>query len=232
MELGGCGSWFVFEDKECVLRKILSFFIFLFISFFILQSLAAEVDLSKTNPPTLELKEINGFLVPFQNGIPYPEGQPQSSYLRINLSGIWKANRQNLNHKLTLAERTPLTLKLIEEEGKGRHSLDFDDTFWVEKQIPSPENNPPDRYQDGVWYRRQFFVPKDYKGKFMRLHFEGANYFTDVWINDRWVGAHEGGYTPFVFDISDYLSFGQNNLMAVRIDNIPWLPRAINHLRR
>lgn len=54
--------------------------------------------------------------------------------------------------------------------------------------------------------------------------FEAANYFTDVWINGRWVGCHEGRYTPFAFDATPYLNYGKENTIAVRVDNIPWLP--------
>ncbi|MDP3786794.1 MAG: glycoside hydrolase family 2 TIM barrel-domain containing protein [Candidatus Omnitrophota bacterium] len=187
-----------------------------------LLSLAVDIG-AETQPPTFELKQIDGIYVPFQNGIPYSSAERQErDYLDLN--GTWKSQRQSVDHKLTLANRTPEIIKLIEEEAAGRHKIEYNDTGWKDKTIPGVENPAPDRYQDGVWYRRRFSVPVGAEGKYIRLVFEAANYFTDVWINGKWIGCHEGGYTPFAFDISGYVDYGKDNVIAVRVDNIPWLP--------
>ena len=39
-------------------------------------------------------------------------------------------------------------------------------------------------------------------GKFLKLMFYAVNYVADVWLNDVYLGYHEGGYTPFAFDVS------------------------------
>ncbi|MFH1779508.1 MAG: glycoside hydrolase family 2 TIM barrel-domain containing protein, partial [Candidatus Omnitrophota bacterium] len=176
-----------------------------------------------TQPPTFELKKVDEIYVPFQNGIPYPSWDTQDREY-VNLNGTWKSQRQSVNHKLTLAKRTPEIIKLVEEEGGGRHTSEYDDSQWTDKIIPGVENPTPDRYQDGVWYRRRFFVPNEALGKYIKLMFESANYFTDVWINGRWIGCHEGGFTSFVFDVSQHINYGKENVIAVRVDNIPWLP--------
>ncbi|MDD5072325.1 MAG: glycoside hydrolase family 2 TIM barrel-domain containing protein [Candidatus Omnitrophica bacterium] len=174
-------------------------------------------------PPTFEVKEIDGLYLPFQNGIPFPSWERQDRPY-IELDGSWRSERQGVDHKLTLYKRTPETLKLLEEESTGRYKADYDDSAWKEKSVPGVEDPAPDRYMDGAWYRRHFTVPADASGKYVKLMFEAANYFTDVWINGKWIGCHEGGYTPFAFDISQYLNYGQDNVIAVRVDNIPWLP--------
>ena len=187
-----------------------------------LLSLAVDIG-AETQPPTFEVRQIDGIYVPFQNGIPYSSAEKQErEYLDLN--GLWKSQRQSLDHKLTLEKRTPEVIKLVEEEGGGRHKAGYDDSGWKDKAIPGVENPAPDRYQDGAWYRSRFSVPAVAEGKYIRLVFEAATYFTDVWINGKWIGCHEGGYTPFTFDISGYVDYGKDNVIAVRVDNIPWLP--------
>ncbi len=176
-----------------------------------------------TQPPTFEVKEIDGLNVPFQNGTPFPSWERQERPY-IELGGAWRSERQGVDHKLTLYKRTPETLILLENEGAGRHKADYDDSTWHDKSVPGIEDPAPDRYMDGAWYRRHFTVPADAAGKYVKLMFEAANYFTDVWINGKWIGCHEGGYTPFAFDVSQCLNYGQDNVIAVRVDNIPWLP--------
>jgi beta-galactosidase len=75
-------------------------------------------------------------------------------------------------------------------------------------------------YHRGIgWYQRQLFVEKVKEGKSVRLFFEGACIKTTLFVNGRQVGIHQGGYTGFVFDITPYLKFGQNNLIQVQVDN-------------
>lgn len=188
-----------------------------------LLSFAVNLKAAETQPPTFEIRQIDGIYVPFQNGIPYPSPEKQErEYLDLN--GVWKSQRQNVDHKLTLTKRTPEAVELVEIEGGGRHRAGYDDNVWKDKAIPGVENPAPDRYQDGAWYRRRFSVPAGARGKYVKLVFGAANYFADVWINGKWIGCHEGGYAPFAFDIGDCVEYGKDNVIAVRVDNIPWLP--------
>ena len=57
-------------------------------------------------------------------------------------------------------------------------------------------------------------------GKRIFLHFEGVNQVADVFVNNAFVGRHEGGYTAFTFDITKYVKFGAaENVVAVQVDN-------------
>jgi len=214
-----------------VLKRIFSYCVLaVFLSLCtILSAGTAEVKPAenKTQPPTFEVKEIDGLYVPFQNGIPFPSWEKQER-VYIDLNGAWKVERKSVDHKLTLYKRTPENIKLLEQEGADRYTAGYNDGGWKQRQIPGVENPAPDRYMDGVWYRRHFTIPSDAAGKYVKLMFEAANYFTDVWINGKWVGCHEGGYTPFAFDVSQYLNYGKDNVIAVRVDNIPWLPNGDN----
>lgn len=75
-------------------------------------------------------------------------------------------------------------------------------------------------YTGTAWYRKSFSW-KPEQGKRVILHFDAAYYFTQVWLNGHSVGSHEGGYTPFHFDITDQLREG-DNLLAVSVSNDTW----------
>jgi beta-galactosidase len=75
-------------------------------------------------------------------------------------------------------------------------------------------------YQGVCWYHKKFLIPESFRGRVIYLEFEGAMQSADVWLNDRPVGAHACGYTPFVIDISPWAHFGaKENLLSVRLDN-------------
>ncbi len=75
-------------------------------------------------------------------------------------------------------------------------------------------------YTGTVWYRKSFpWQPQ--AGKRVILHFDAAYYVSDVWLNNQKVGTHEGGYTPFHFDITDFLKSG-DNVLAISINNDTW----------
>ncbi len=80
-------------------------------------------------------------------------------------------------------------------------------------------------YTGTAWYRKPFSW-KTTSGKRIILHFDAAYYKTTIWLNDRKVGEHEGGYTPFHFDITDFLQDGEN-LLAVSVNNDTWQPGSI-----
>jgi len=65
-----------------------------------------------------------------------------------------------------------------------------------------------------VWYRRTFTLPETWAGRRVLIHFEACDYRTTVWLNGRRVGEHEGGYTPFSFDLTESLVPGENVLVV------------------
>ena len=56
-----------------------------------------------------------------------------------------------------------------------------------------------------LWYKRSFTVPANFKNKNILLHFGAVDWQTDVYINGKHAGTHQGGYDPFSFDISSLL---------------------------
>ncbi len=75
-------------------------------------------------------------------------------------------------------------------------------------------------YTGTAWYRKHFnWVPE--KGKRVLLNFDAVFYKADIWMNGKKVGAHEGGYTPFHFDVTGFLKNGEN-LLVVSVSNNTW----------
>jgi len=72
---------------------------------------------------------------------------------------------------------------------------------------------------NAVWYRRKFTIPENWKQNRTLLHFEAVDYYSEVWINGKFAGSHTGGYTPFSFDITDYLTDGENTIVVYAEDD-------------
>jgi beta-galactosidase len=68
------------------------------------------------------------------------------------------------------------------------------------------------------WYRRVFDIPATDQGKRMVVAFDGAFRDALVFVNGCLVGRNESGYNSFCFDITDFLSYGAKNCIAVRVD--------------
>jgi len=185
--------------------------------------------------PTLtfrdELIEGGGTIpVAWQSGLPVPSFDPQNRE-RVDLGGAWKKQRVDLNTSLSLTARNCTGIGLLEEESEGRQLSDYNDSSWQNKMLPMVENEMPElagdpegpeMYEGGVWYRRHVNIPDTWVDQNITLNFLGANYIVDVWVNGQWVGYHEGGYTPFLLDVSKAINPGQDNVIAIRVDNPPW----------
>lgn len=70
-----------------------------------------------------------------------------------------------------------------------------------------------------AWYRRGFFVPKEWDGKRLWLRFGGIAIESDVWLNSIHIASCTGGYTPQSVEITDFVRYGGGNVLAVRADN-------------
>lgn len=83
-----------------------------------------------------------------------------------------------------------------------------------------PLSNFDDKdYQKITWYRKEVSLPSSYAGKRIFLEFDGVMLVATVYVNGKKVGEHKGGFTPFRFDITDKVGFGQRNTIAVKVDS-------------
>ena len=69
------------------------------------------------------------------------------------------------------------------------------------------------------WYARRFDVPKDDLGRRLSMESDGVFRNSQVWLNGYYLGRSESGYSPFEFDITDYLNYGGSNRLVVRVEH-------------
>jgi beta-glucuronidase len=95
---------------------------------------------------------------------------------------------------------------------------DFDSS--VTLNVPGDWNTQSDQlffYEGTVWYKTSF----DYQRKPNRrvfVYFGAANYVADVYLNGEKLGQHEGGFTPFNFEITKLVRDAAN-FLVVKVDN-------------
>ncbi len=68
------------------------------------------------------------------------------------------------------------------------------------------------------WYRRKFFIPESDLGRRISIEFDGVHRNSMLWINGFYIGEEHSGYSSFQYDITDYLNYGGDNVIAVRVD--------------
>ncbi|MGQ1910330.1 glycoside hydrolase family 2 protein [Marinifilum sp. RC60d5] len=141
-----------------------------------------------------------------------PYGYPDSNRSKICINTGWKFHLGNADGKYFEAT--------------------FDDESWEMVSVPhtlKPTSLTLDFCKDGKdqptfqrnvgWYRKSLSVTKD-PNKKVFLEFEGAHQVTDLWVNGKHVGQFAvTGYSPFHFDISDFVNRGANNQITLMVDN-------------
>lgn len=78
------------------------------------------------------------------------------------------------------------------------------------------------------WYRKHFTVPASDRGRQLYLDIDGAMSYATVWLNGRFVGGWPYGYASFRLDLTPFVQYGAENVVAIRLDNPPdssrWYP--------
>jgi len=78
------------------------------------------------------------------------------------------------------------------------------------------------------WYRKHLAIPTIDEGKKIYLDVDGAMAYATVWLNGHCVGGWPYGYASWRVDLTPYIQFGEDNVVAIRLDNPPassrWYP--------
>ncbi|MDN3580355.1 glycoside hydrolase family 2 TIM barrel-domain containing protein [Mucilaginibacter flavus] len=111
-------------------------------------------------------------------------------------------------------------------------SIGFDDSGWRNLDLPhdwsvegkiSPKNSTGGAggyFPAGIgWYRKTFTVPREWKDKNVAVYFEGVYMNSEVFINGKSLGVRPYGYSSFSYNLSPFLDFNKENVIAVRVDN-------------
>ncbi len=94
---------------------------------------------------------------------------------------------------------------------------------WEKVSLPHTARLEPlivnDQWQGICWYRKDFVLPENVKGKNLFLRFEGAMNVAEVWVNGVKKIIHLGGYLPFMVDFTKEAKAGKHNQVIVKLDN-------------
>ena len=109
---------------------------------------------------------------------------------------------------------------------------DFQDKTWRKLQLPHDWSieGPFDKdikngrrcafLPGGIgWYRKNFTVPQELEGKKISIQFDGIYFQSDVYLNGHHIGFQPYGYVSFAYDLTPYLNYEGDNVLAVRVDH-------------
>ena len=128
----------------------------------------------------------------------------------ISLNGAWQA--------IVDPYETGLNARFyLNTKPKDKHELveyDFDKSDVL--QVPGDWNSQKKElyfYEGPVWYKKSFsYHRREHTRVF--VYFGSANYFTRVYLNGQALGEHEGGFTPFNFEVTNQIREGENFVVA------------------
>ena len=141
--------------------------------------------------------------------IPLPE-HPRPDFERadwVNLNGVWqfRFDKENAGETGNWASKSAA-------EFPERITVPFS---WGSK-LSGLENKA-----DIGWYRRAVKIPEAWKGKRVFLVVGASDWITKGWIDGQPVGEHQGGYTPFEFELTSQVKWGEEQQVVLRVDDTP-----------
>ncbi|MEC3908249.1 glycoside hydrolase family 2 TIM barrel-domain containing protein [Tamlana sp. 2201CG12-4] len=103
------------------------------------------------------------------------------------------------------------------------YSKEINDSNWEDVSLPHTANVEPlitgQQWQGVCWYRKKFTLPKKFKDKHLALYFEGAMHTAEVWVNEKKVKKHKGGYLPFYIELTNDIYFDKENIITIKLSN-------------
>lgn len=153
------------------------------------------------------LSPIYLFLPPFLSLLPIP------TYLNLD-----KLHHEPIHNRSINIYRDTFWL----DDPNWDFRVDFEPTWHSGIPVPSCWNfiSGLEYYEGVAHYRRIFNLTKNWTGKEIFLHFRAVNYYCEVTLNGKYLGSHEGGYTPFKFNVTGLLNFLNWNTVMVKVSNI------------
>ncbi len=138
--------------------------------------------------------------------IPLPE-HPRPDLMREqwqNLNGAWKFEFDK------------------ENAGLSKNWQNGNTKFSKTINVPFPWGSALSAIKDEAdiaWYSKEITVDNAWKEKKTFLVIGASDWETTVWIDGKILGKHEGGYTPFDFDLTAHIKYGQKQTIVVRVDD-------------
>ena len=141
---------------------------------------------------------------------------------KISLNGEWNyiVDVQEEGYYDYRMNPTPWGFFLNQKPQHPEDLIEYDFDKAATMQIPSDWNTKDERlffYEGTVWFKKSFNYNKK-AGKRAFLYFGAVNYESIVYLNGKRLGRHEGGFTPFNFDVTDVINNG-DNFVIIKVDN-------------
>jgi len=140
--------------------------------------------------------------------IPLPE-HPRPDFERaewLNLNGTWQFRFDKENAG--------------EGAGWSAGKTDFPERITVPFPWGSKLSGLENKADLG-WYQRAVKVPEAWRGKRVFLVVGACDWLTKGWFDGQALGQHQGGYTPFEFELTPHVKWGQDQQVVVRVDDTP-----------
>jgi hypothetical protein len=137
--------------------------------------------------------------------IPLPE-HPRPDFERkawVNLNGSWKFRFDKENSGLSAGW----------SRGEG---------FQQNIIVPFPWGSALSQVKDEApiaWYARQITAPSEWNGQRVFVVIGACDWETEAWLDGKSLGKHQGGYTPFEFELTPHLKAGQTHTLVLRVDD-------------
>lgn len=138
--------------------------------------------------------------------IPLPE-HPRPDFERTtwaNLNGVWQFEFDSLN------------------EGIEKKWANGEKKFTQKINVPFPWGSALSGTKDAAdiaWYKREINVSPEWKSKRTFITVGASDWETTVWLDGKNIGSHTGGYTPFSFELTEHLRYGQAQQLVIRVDD-------------
>ena len=120
--------------------------------------------------------------------------------------------------------------KFVLRDVENGQKTDLNDKRWQKVDLPhdwsvkgqlSPSLVSCTGYLPGGmgWYRKNIEIPADKTGEKVYLYFEGVYNRSEVFINGQSLGKRPNGYISFMYDATPYVKYGEENVIAVKVDH-------------
>jgi len=161
----------------------------------------------------------SGFAVALALSVPVVGATPESRTIESFNTG-WKFARfGEMNYGSYLEEPEGLELPSVDDSAWRELRLPHD---WAiegpfRDDLPPAEGKLP--YIGVGWYRKTFTSPTSDEGKRLFVDFDGAMSHAKVYLNGHYLGEWPYGYSSFRFELTPHLKYGEENTLAVRLEN-------------
>ncbi|MBN2063405.1 MAG: DUF4982 domain-containing protein, partial [Sedimentisphaerales bacterium] len=124
----------------------------------------------------------------------------------------------------------PADLQAVALDDSSWRKLDLPHDWGIETDFLADQPNSTGKlmFQGIGWYRKHFQVDAADAGHRYTIQFDGIMSCPTVFLNGKKIGEWKYGYSSFALDLTDAIIFGENNILAVRVDNLAdsarWYP--------